>query len=677
MSSNAAAGNRQLVLRAIFIGMGAVLLLRLLFLQLFEPKYKIMAEDIAIYRQVVYPPRGVIYDRKGRTMCYNSTVYDLQMTANNVPKDFDSAALCRVLGIDMKTYSELYQKAKWSNGPMRPGTFLAQLNSSQTARFGENRYAFPGFDMVERSIRSYKEPVGGAFLGYIGEVSAGMLKKPRFESYQQGDYVGLDGLELSYEEVLRGQRGVYFKEKDNFNRPRDAYMKGALDTPHVAGRSLELYVDQELQKYGEQLMQNKLGSVVAIDPSTGGILAMVSSPSFDPNLLRGADRSRNFAQLYKLPTTPLFNRAMKASYPPGSSQKPMTALIALDVGAITPAFGYPCAGGYTQCGKFIACTHSGGGHAANLRLALANSCNSYFCHIYRMSVDKPSLGGVPKGLHDWYEHMYNFGFGHPTGVDLPYEIGGTLFDTTQYDKMYHGTYWNSCTNVFIGMGQGELTVTPLQLANAMCIIANHGFYYIPHLVRSVGRNPRDPSLKPYLVKHNVTNIADTAYQIVGLGMMDVVNHGTGTVAKMDGIEVCAKTGTVENYARLNGVRTKLQNHSMFVAFAPRVNPKIAIAVTVENAGYGATWAGPIASLMIEKYLNDTIAAKRKPLEERMLKGNVINMRQVTIRDSTQRAEDRMRQERRALALLQRDSLERAYDSVVLLRYIQLYFPKRK
>lgn len=674
--SSSAANSRRIVLRAIFIGMGLVLLTRLLFLQLFEQKYKVMAADIAIYRQVVYPPRGVIYDRRGKVMCYNEVVYDLQMTANNVPRDFDSSMLCRVLGLDGPTYNQLYQKAKWSNGPMRPGTFLPQLSKAQAARFGENRYSFPGFDLVERNIRSYPEPHGGAFLGYIGEVSAGMLKKPRFLSYQQGDYTGLDGLELAYEEVLRGQRGVYFKEKDNFNRPRDAYLKGALDTPAVAGRALQLYIDKDLQKYGEELMKNKLGSIVAIDPATGGILAMVSSPNYDPNLLRGSDRSRNFANLYKLHTKPLFNRAMKAFYNPGSSQKPLTALIALDVGAITPSYGYPCGGGYNACGRHIGCTHSGGGHAANLRLALANSCNSYFCHIYRLSVDEKKFGGVKNGLHDWYEHMYSFGFGHPTGVDLPYEIGGTLFDTTQYNKMYNGS-WNSCTNLFIGMGQGELAATPIQMANGMCIIANHGYYYTPHLVRAVANNPKDPVLAPYLVKHDVSHISDTAFSIVGLGMMDVVEHGTGTVARMEGIEVCAKTGTVENYAMLNGTRTKLQNHSMFVAFAPRVNAKIAIAVTVENAGYGATWAGPIASLMIEKYLHDTIATKRKPLEERMLKGNVINMRQVSIIDSTQRAMDLLRQQRRAMNATLNDSMKRAQDSAVFFWYVNRYLNKRK
>ncbi len=419
-------------------------------------------------------------------------------------------------------------------------------------------------------------------------------------------------------------------------------------------------------------MVNKLGSVVAIDPSTGGILAMVSSPSYDPNLLRGADRARNFGNLYKLHTKPLFNRAMKAFYNPGSSQKPMTALIALDNGVITPSYGYPCGGGYNQCGRHIACTHSGGGHAANLRLALANSCNAYFCHIYRLSADAAKFGGVKKGLQDWYQHMYNFGFGHPTGVDLPYEIGGTLFDSAAYNKMYNGV-WNSCTNVFIGMGQGELAATPLQLANAMCIIANRGFYYTPHLVRAVANNPHDPALSPFLKKHDVTHIPDTVFGIVGLGMMDVVDHGTGTVAKMEGVEVCAKTGTVENYAMLNGVRTKLQNHSMFVAFAPRVHPKIAIAVTVENAGYGATWAGPVASLMIEKYLNDTIAKRRLPLQEKMLKGNVINYKQVAIIDSTQRALDALRRLRR----LEQAAFKRAQDSTYIMWWVNTYLLKKK
>ncbi len=666
-----AANPRPYVLRAIFIAMGLVLLIRLLFLQIFEEKYKVMANDIAIYRKVVYPPRGVVTDRKGEVMCYNEVIYDLMMTASEVPKNIDSMQLCAILGINPAQYRTLYEKAKWANGPKRQGPFIPQLTSAQSARFQENLYAFPGFQLVERNIRSYKRPSAGVMLGFIGEVSPRMLKLPRFATYQQGDYVGLDGLELKYEEVLRGQRGVYFYERDNFNRPRDRYMKGQLDTPAIAGRPLQLYADAALQEYGEKLMQNKLGSVVAIDPSTGGILAMVSAPGYDPNLLRGSDRSKNFANLYKQATKPLFNRAMKAFYNPGSTQKPLTALIGLDVGVITPAYGYPCGGGYNQCGRHIACTHSGGGHAANLRLALANSCNSYFCHVYRMSVDAPQFGGVKRGLENWYHHMYTFGFGHPTGVDLPYEIGGTLYDSTAYNKMYHGS-WNSCTNVYIGMGQGELAATPLQMANAVCIVANHGFYYIPHLVKSIGGNSKDPALLPYLEKHVVTHISDDAFTTVGLGMQDVVDHGTGKVAQLPGIEVCAKTGTVENYALINGVRMKMQNHSMFVAFAPRVNPKIAIAVTVENSGFGATWAGPVASLMIEKYLTDSIAPKRKALEEKMMKGNVIN-KYVYILDSTQRAKWTMREQQKALEA----KMKRAQDSILLNRWIETYLLKPK
>lgn len=668
-----AANPRPYILRFIFIGMAVTILLRLLFLQVFEEKYKVMANDIAIYRKVVYPPRGVISDRKGKVMCYNEVIYDLAMTFSEVPKDLDSVQLCRVLGIDMATYSAQKERAKWMNGPKRPGTFLAQLNNTQTARFQENGYAFPGFQLVERNIRSYPKASAGALLGYIGEVSPGMLKRDRFVTYNQGDYVGLNGLELTYEEVLRGQRGVYYYEKDNFNRPRDRFQNGALDTPAVAGSSLELYLDAELQEYGEKLMQHKLGSVVAIDPATGGILAMVSSPGYDPNLLRGSDRSRNFGKLLNEATKPLFNRAMQGFYNPGSTQKPLTALIGLDVGVITPAYGYPCGGGYYQCNKRIGCTHSGGGHAANLRLALANSCNSYFCHVYRMSVDAPKFGGVKNGLHQWYEHMYTFGFGHPTGVDLPYEKGGTLFDVQDYDRMYNGS-WNSCTNVYIGMGQGEIAATPLQMANAVCIVANHGYYYLPHLVKSIAKNPKDSTLRMYQQKHVVTHISDEAYTIVGLGMQDVVDHGTGKVAQIPGIEICAKTGTVENKANIRGQAVKMQNHSMFVAFAPRVNPKIAIAVTVENSGYGATWAGPIASLMIEKYLTDTIAARRKPLEERMMNGAVVN-KYLPILDSQQRAKDRLREETRVLEAAQK----RAHDSLLLNWWIKEYLlnPKKK
>ncbi len=669
---------RSYVLRGIFVVVALVIVGKLMALQLFQPEWKIMANDIAIYRKVVYPPRGVISDRKGRFLCQNTVVYDLMVTPNEVPrKGFDTAGICRVLGIDRVTYEKAFEKVKFLNGPMRQGLFQAQLDPGQTARFNENPYAFPGYQLVERTIRSYPKPIGGTFMGYIGEVSPGMLKRDRFSSYSQGDYVGIDGLELYYEEVLRGQRGVHYYERDNFNRPKDRYRGGKLDSNEIAGKRLDLYLDASLQEYAEKLMQNKLGSAIAIEPSTGGILAMVSSPTYDPNLLRGSDRSKNFGKLYSLATKPLFNRAMKGFYPPGSTQKPLTALIALDVGAITPSYGYPCGGGYTQCGRFIACTHSGGGHASNLRLALANSCNAYFCHLYRLSVDAKKFGGVRKGHHDWWQHMRNFGFGHPVGIDLPFESGGMLFDTSDYDKQYRGPNWNSCTDVYIGMGQGTLAVTPLQMANGMCIIANHGFYYTPHFVRAVGGNAKDPVLKPFLKKHEIArNISDTAYAIVGLGMSDVVTKGTGKVAQLDSIEVCAKTGTVENYAMIAGKRVKLQNHSMFVAFAPRVNPKIAIAVTVENSGYGATWAGPIAALMIQKYMKDSITSpKHHALEDRMFKGNIIS-NYTYIMDAQDREKARTRDSVKRAKQTMEAAQMRATGIKLMKEYFQRNFPKQ-
>lgn len=495
-----------------------------------------------------------------------------------------------------------------------------------------------------------------------------MLKMQKYESYQQGDYTGMNGLERSYEDVLRGQRGVYYLERDNFNRPRDSYKNGALDTPAVAGRALQLYTDAELQAYAEKLMANKIGSVVAIDPKTGGILAMVSSPSYDPNLLKGRERARNYYALDKDATHPLFNRAMQASYQPGSTIKPMTGLVALDVGAITPAFGLACFGSYNYCGRPIACEHHDAGHAANFRLALAHSCNSYFCHIFRLTVDDSKFGSVKKGLEVWHDYFSSFGYGHPVGVDLPFEGKGLLPDSTFYNKRYNGV-WNSCTVVFVGMGQGELALTPLQMANGMCIIANKGYYYTPHFVKSIGNNPNDPVLQPYLQKHKVTNISDTIYSVIQQAMQDVVESGTAVGAKIDGINICAKTGTVENKAIVDGKAMKLQNHSMFVAFAPRENPKIAIAVAIENAGYGATWAGPIASLLIEKYLKDSISVKRKPIEEKMINAHLIT-KYTYIIDSARRLHDLMAYEARVERKRLADSTEKARDSAMVMHWIK-------
>jgi len=663
-----AANPRQFVIRFIFISVAAVILVRLLFLQIFEDKYKIMANDITIYRKVVYPPRGVIYDRKGKPMLYNAVVYDLAVTPNTIPKTLDTAQLCNVLGIDREAYRKLLNKVIVKNGYMRQSPFIEQLSEAQTARFHENAYMFPGFELVERNIRTYPGASAGIVLGYIGEVSPVMLKKERYASYNQGDYVGMNGLESSYEEILRGQRGVHFLERDNFNRPRDPYQGGVLDTPEVAGHSLQLYVDADLQAYAEKLLANKIGSVVAIDPKTGGILAMVSSPSYDPNLLRGSERAKNFAALYRDATHPLFNRAMQATYQPGSTIKPMTGLVALDVGAISPSYGYPCYGSYNACTRPIACEHHDAGHAANFRLALAHSCNSFFCNIFRMTVDFKKFGGVKKGLQEWHDYFYSFGYGHPTGVDLPYEGKGLLPDSNYYNDRYRGS-WNSCTVVFVGMGQGELALTPLQMANGMCIIANKGYYYTPHFVRAIDSNGNDKLLKRFKEKHQVTHIEDTTFNLIGRAMQDVVESGTARGALLEGVDICAKTGTVENKAIVNGQVIKMKNHSMFVAFAPRDNPKIAIAVAVENAGFGATWAAPIASLMIEKYLRDTIAASRKSMEDKLLDAHLID-RNVYLIDSAQRLRDRRNLELRQERKHYNDSTGRANDSLMVQAWIQ-------
>ncbi len=658
---------RRYVISLIFIGVGIIMLLRLFFLQNFEPKYKILANDIAIYKKVVYPPRGVILDRKGKTLLSNTPVYDLMITPANVPGSLDTSELCASLDINKETYESMLARIRARNLDVRQSTFMELLSESQTARFQENAYKFPGFELVERNLRRYEKPVAGLVLGYIGEVSQQMLKKPRYASYRQGDYAGLSGLELQYEEVLRGQRGVHYLERDKFNRPRGPYRGGELDTQEVSGRALDLYLDMELQEYAEKLMANKIGSVVAIDPQTGGILAMVSSPTFDPNLLRGKERSHNYGKLYKDPTRPLFNRATQAMYPPGSTIKPFTGLVALNEGVIGSEFGYPCGGSYGACSRKIGCEHHDAGHAANFRLALAHSCNSYFCHIFRLTVDYRNFKSVKQGLQVWHDYYNSFAFGRQTGVDIPYEGKGLVPDTAMYNRMYRGS-WNSCTIVFVGMGQGELLLTPLQMANGMCIIANKGYYYLPHFVKSIGKNENDSLLLKYKEKHRVLDIPDATFTVVQQAMQDVVDHGTASAARIDSITVCAKTGTAENKAVVNGEVIKMQNHSMFVAFAPRENPKIAIAVAIENAGFGGTWAGPIASLMMEKYLKDSISARRKPVEEKMMNAHLINKYVYTI-DSVNRLRDRRiyeaKMERRRIA----DSTEKSQDSIMYRRWI--------
>lgn len=661
---------RTWIIRILFVALGVIIISRLFSLQVFDDKYKMLANDQAIYRKIIYPARGVILDRKGKTLMYNNVTYDLLLTPNKISKDMDTAFFCNIMGMSKDDFVKAVAKVVNKNGSQRQGVFLAQLSEEQNGRMQENLYLFPGFEMNERTTRSYPRPVGAQIFGYIAEISPKMLDQPRYSSYKQGDYVGITGLENVYEEVLRGQRGVQYLVRDVLNRTRDEYKKGELDTPAVGGKALELYLDGDLQAYAEQLMKGKIGSAIAIDPKTGGILAMVSAPTYDPNLLSGADRSKNISALFADYTTPMFNRAIQAMYPPGSTFKPLTALIGLDVGAITPAYGYPCAGGYYACGRRIGCTHSGGGHAANLRLALANSCNSYFCNVFRLTVDdKEKFKNVKEGVQEWHDYLYNFGLDHPLGIDITGEKGGYVPDSTYFNKTYAGQ-WNSCTMVFVGMGQGELQMTPMQMANVMCIIANRGYYYTPHFVKSIGGNTKDTMLAKYFKKHEVTHIPSDYYQAVADGMEDVVVKGTGKVAQLPNVAVCGKTGTVENYALINGKKQKLDNHSVFVCFAPKDDPKIAIAVVVQNSGYGATWAGPVASLMMEKYLNDTI--KRVPLQDRMESVHLIKPYIRTL-DSMQRLKDRARELAKNGDKRMADSLKRQTDTALVRDVLRNYF----
>lgn len=614
--------SRQTVIRLIILATFVILIARLFVLQIMSPQYQIQAIDNAVDRKIIYPDRGIIFDRKGKAILENTLTHDLMILPTQL-KGIDTAGLCGIMGIDTAEFKQRLVAAIIKNGRYRPSVFEASLSMDKFVKLQENIYRFePGFYLQDRPIRSYPYKSAAHLLGYIGEVDSNILKRTNY-FYQIGDYMGLSGIERFYEPVLMGTRGVRYQIKDNKNRIVGSFENGLYDTTAQAGRNLRTYIDMDIQVMAERFMRNKLGAVVAIEPKTGGIIAMASGPTYDPNLLTGSQRRRNFSWLLSDTARPLFNRAIKGQYPPGSTIKPTQALIALDEGVITPRYGIGCNGAYYGCRRPIKCTEKWSGHAANLRLAIAHSCNSFFSNIYRLAVDNPEYKNVDDGYAHWKKYMNSFGFGVRLGVDLPSEDDGLIVDTSFYNKLYNNS-WNSCTNVFLGIGQGEMQATPLQMANMMCIIANKGYYYTPHFVDSIdGKGAGDSILQPFNVRHEVTHIPDSIYEIVQLGMQDVIENGTGRVARIPGISIAGKTGTAENYGIINGKREKLEDHSWFVCFAPRENPKIAIAVIVENAGFGATWAGPIAALMMEKYLNDTLRTERLAEVERIAEKEII------------------------------------------------------
>lgn len=609
--------SRSRVIQLIFIAIFLIIIVQLLNLQIFSTEYKIQAENNAIYRKVVYPDRGIIFDRKRRAVLENTIMYDLMVTPREA-KGTDTALLCDILGIDTAEFRKRIITAIIKNTSYKPSVFAPLVSNETYARLNENMFRLPGFVLSERPVRIYPYNAAGNVLGYLGEVDTSFLRRHKEEGYEMGDYAGMTGLERTYEKVLMGQRGVKRFIRDNKNRIQGPYEFGAFDTAAVAGRNLYSSMDIELQQLAEKLLGNKIGSAVAINPKTGGILAMATSPGYNPNMLTGSERRKNFGKLVLDTARPLLNRAIKGQYPPGSTFKPLGALVALDEGLITPSYGYGCGGAYFSCGRPVKCTHAGGGHAANLRLALANSCNSYFTQVFRMAIDNPAYPNAQAGYLKWKEYMNAFGLGVRLDVDLPSEDKGSIPDTAKYNRDFGGfARWNSCNILTLGIGQDRMTATPLQLANAMCFIANKGYYYVPHFVDSIENESIEDTvfLAKYRRKHQVTHISDSSFEAVHLGMQDVTDYGTATNARIPGINICAKTGTAQN--------PHGKNHSLFVAFAPRENPQIAIAVVVENAGYGSTWAAPIASLMMEKYLNDTISEKRLPEVERIANADLI------------------------------------------------------
>ena len=675
--------NRSVFIRIFFIAIPVIIVLRLLFLQVFDfGGYKEAALGQAVYIKKIYPPRGIIYDRKGEVLMNNSVVYDLTIEPKKVKADFDTAFLCKLININTadfsKQFTKLIKKYGWQSKNL---TLFRNLSPAIVARLQENIYEFHGIDLIAHAERNFSYDCGGGILGFINEISESQLNDEKYSDYEKGDYIGVRGLEYTYEEELRGSPGVQYLLRDVKQRIQGPYKNGEMDSSSIPGKKIELFLDAKLQKLAETMMQNKLGCAIAIDPKTGGVLAYANGPTFDPKLLTGADKGKNLVALYNDATKPLLNRGIQATYTPGSTFKPLTALVALDQGVITPSYGYGCNGGYFACGRKVACTHTGAGHAANLGLAIANSCNAYFCHVFRLSIDAAKYGNVHVGLQKWHHYMNDFGLGHPTGIDLPNEKGGQIPDSNFFNKMYNGN-WNSCMMSIIGMGQGEILLTPLQMANSMCLIANKGFYFTPHFVKSIDGDSTHPKLKPFLIKHKIGNIADSSYQWVAAGMQEVVEQGTGKIAKLPDVAVCAKTGTAQNNGSMYGKVIKLPNHSMFVAFAPRDNPKIAVAVAIENGGYGATWGGPIASLMIEQYLHDTISSKRVPLLKKMQTAKII-INYTYLRDSLDRQKYREKvllkngnkdSLRKAIAI--KDSIKHSKDSMLARYYFQKVYGKK-
>jgi penicillin-binding protein 2 len=566
-------------------------------LQVYSSQSYDLYEDNAIRKVFDYPKRGFVYDRNGELLVANQPSYDVMVIPQEI-EDINIEEFSDLLKISVEDYEKKIRRAT-TYSPWLPSVFVAHLSKEDYAVLQEKMRKFEGFYIQKRSLRDYQTSIGANVLGFIAEVNQNQIKKNPY--YKMGDLIGKQGVELSYEKELRGVKGVKFIQKDRFNRDIGPYKEGVFDTIPQQGKDIYITIDAKLQEYGELLMQNKRGGIVAIEPSSGEILSLVSAPTYNPNLLVGRARSKNYTKLYTdTIATPLIDRGLLRMHEPGSPFKALVALTALQEGAITPGTTVSCTGVYRYGRRGTMGCHCGGGRR-DLNLGIAKSCNSYFASTFRKSIDMFDDAG--HSMDVWSDHIKSFGLGNFLGYDLPIGKKGNIPNGAYYDKWYPDFKWGATTIISNAIGQGEVLVTPIQLANVMAAIANRGHYFTPHIIKNIeGVSINEKYTTP---KH--TTIDKKHFDPVVEGLFDVYNMGTAAFLQVPGIEICGKTGTAENFTKIDGVRTQLTDHSIFIAFAPKDNPKIAIAVFVENGYYGARYAGRIASLMIEKYMKGNIS----------------------------------------------------------------------
>ena len=597
--------DRKRVIITTFLVIGFIYMVRLFYIQVIDRSYTLSANNNVLRYVTQFPARGLIYDRNGKLLVYNEAVYDLMVIPRQV-KDLDTAEICRLLDITVEGFNERMKRAR-EYSPMLASAFEKQISKQTYGYVEEKLYRFRGFFVQPRTLRKYPMSIGAHLLGYIGEVTPAQVEKNIY--YKQGDYIGISGIERAYEKELRGIKGLKIRMVDVLNRDVGSFESGRYDTAAVMGNDLYTGIDADLQEYGEKLMANKRGSIVAIDPSTGEILCFLSSPGYDPNLLVGRVRGKNYAELNNDPIKPLYNRAIMAAYPPGSTFKMANDMVGLQMGVITDKTRYSCQGPGSSP---IKCTHN---HVSPLDvyMAIQQSCNPFHWQVFRAIMNDPHYETVKQRYDVWRNHLMSMGFGRTLNTDLAFELKGNLPPSSVFDKIYGKGSWNAMTIRSLSIGQGEILATPLQLVNYAALVANRGFFYPPHVVRSVGNEKNKTNFSS---QKNIPTINVEYVDVVREGMMQVFEgeHGTARAYKIDSITMAGKTGTTDN--------PHGKPHSNFIAFAPVENPKIAICVIVENAGFGATWAVPIATLMIEKYITRTV--KRKELEDRMINANLLN-----------------------------------------------------